>query len=112
MVLAMAEIFALLLGEIDLSIGSVSLLGGVIAFKLVQAHPIGPDFPWWLAIIGALLCCAVIGALQGTLVARLKMPSFVVTLAGFLLFSGILVLVLGGRRRRVSLSARPIPTRA
>ena len=39
MVLAMAEIFALLLGEIDLSIGSVSLLGGVIAYKLVQPHP-------------------------------------------------------------------------
>jgi len=82
--------------EIDLSIGSVSLLGGVIAFKLVQHSPNGPNLPWWLAIIGALLCCAVIGAIQGTLVARLKMPSFIVTLAGFLLFSGILVLVLGG----------------
>jgi D-xylose transport system permease protein len=104
MVLAMAEIFALLLGEIDLSIGSVSLLGGVIAFKLVQTHP-GPGLPWWLAIIGALLCCAAIGALQGTLVARLKMPSFIVTLGGFLLFSGILVLVLGGADGSVTVSA-------
>jgi len=69
MVLAMAEIFALLLGEIDLSIGSVSLLGGVIAY------------------------------------ARLKMPSFVVTLAGFLLFSGILVLVLGGADGGVAVSS-------
>jgi D-xylose transport system permease protein len=104
MVLAMAEIFALLLGEIDLSIGSVSLLGGVIAFKLVQTHP-GPGLPWWLAIIGALLCCAAIGAMQGTLVARLKMPSFIVTLGGFLLFSGILVLVLGGADGSVTVSA-------
>jgi D-xylose transport system permease protein len=105
MVLAMAEIFALLLGEIDLSIGSVSLLGGVIAFKLVQPHPAGPGLPWWAAIIGALLCCGVIGAIQGTLVARLKMPSFIVTLGGFLLFSGILVLVLGGADGSVTVSS-------
>jgi D-xylose transport system permease protein len=105
MVLAMAEIFILLLGEIDLSIGSVALLGGVIAYKLVQPRPLGPNFPWWLAVIGALLCCGVIGAIQGTLVARLRMPSFIVTLAGFLLFSGILVLVLGGADGSVSVSA-------
>jgi len=103
MVLAMAEIVVLLIGEIDLSIGSVSLLGGVIAFKLVQAP--GPNWPWWGAIIGALLVCAAIGALQGSLVARLKIPSFVVTLGGFLLFSGILVLVLGGADGSVSVSA-------
>jgi D-xylose transport system permease protein len=104
MVLAMAEIFALLLGEIDLSIGSVSLLGGVIAFKLVQPPPAGANLPWWLAIGAALLCCAVIGALQGTLVARLRMPSFIVTLGGFLLLFGILVLVLGGADGSVSVS--------
>jgi D-xylose transport system permease protein len=103
MVLAMAEIVILLVGEIDLSIGSVSLLGGVIAFKLVQAP--GPGLPWWGAIIAALLICAAIGALQGSLVARLKIPSFVVTLAGFLLFSGILVLVLGGADGSVSVSS-------
>jgi D-xylose transport system permease protein len=102
-VLAMAEIGVLLLGEIDLSIGSVCLLGGVIAFKLVQAP--GPDWPWWAAIIAALLICGAIGALQGSLVARLKMPSFIVTLAGFLLFSGILVVVLGGADGNVSVSS-------
>jgi D-xylose transport system permease protein len=103
MVLAMAEIVVLLLGEIDLSIGSVSLLGGVIAFKLVQAP--GPNWPWWGAILGALLVCAGIGALQGSLVARLRIPSFIVTLGGFLLFSGILVLVLGGADGSVSVSS-------
>jgi D-xylose transport system permease protein len=94
MVLAMAETVVLLLGEIDLSIGAVALIGGVIAFKLVQQP--GPDWPWWAAILAALACCGVIGALQGTLVARLRIPSFIVTLGGFLLFSGILVVVLGG----------------
>jgi D-xylose transport system permease protein len=105
MVLAMAEIFILLLGEIDLSIGSVALLGGVIAYKLVQPSPGGLNLPWWLAIFGALLCCGVIGALQGTLVARLKMPSFIVTLGGFLLFSGILILVLGGADGSLAVSS-------
>jgi D-xylose transport system permease protein len=94
MVLAMAETMVLLLGEIDLSVGAVALIGGVIAFKLVQQP--GQDWPWWAATLAALACCGAIGALQGTLVARLKIPSFIVTLGGFLLFSGILVVVLGG----------------
>src|SRR6185437_8168910 len=95
MVLAIAETVVLLLGEIDLSVGAVALIGGVIAFKLVVRQP-GPGWPWWAAILAALVSCGLIVALQGTLTARLKIPSFVVTLAGFLLFSGILVVVLGG----------------
>ncbi len=95
MVLATAEIAVLLLGEIDLSIGSVALLGGTIAFKLVQQDP-GPKWPWWAAILMALGCCALIGAIQGTLAARLRIPSFVVTLAGYLLFQGIIIIILGG----------------
>jgi D-xylose transport system permease protein len=103
MVLAMAETVVLLLGEIDLSVGAVALLGGVIAFKLVQ-HP-GPGWPWWAAILVALACCGLIGALQGTLTARLKIPSFIVSLGGFLLFSGILVVILGGADGNVSVSS-------
>jgi D-xylose transport system permease protein len=103
MVLAMAETVVLLLGEIDLSVGAVALMGGVIAFKLVQQP--GPDWPWWAAMLAALACCAVIGALQGTLIARLRIPSFIVTLGGFLLFSGILVVVLGGADGTVSVNS-------
>jgi len=103
MVLAMAETLVLLLGEIDLSVGAVAMMGGVIAFKLVQQP--GPDWPWWAAVLAALVGCGIIGALQGTLTARLKIPSFVVTLGGFLLFSGILVVVLGGADGNVDLSS-------
>ncbi len=103
MMLAMAETVVLLLGEIDLSVGAVALIGGVIAFKLVQQS--GPGWPWWAATLAALACCGLIGALQGTLTARLKIPSFVVTLAGFLLFSGILVVVLGGANGFLTVSA-------
>ena len=94
MVLAMAEIFALLLGEIDLSVGLVMMLGAVVVVELVQ--PNGVNWPWWAAIIVALLACAAVGAIQGTLVARLKMPSFIVTLGGLLILEGLGIIVLGG----------------
>jgi Branched-chain amino acid transport system / permease component len=94
MVLAMAEIFALLLGEIDLSVGLVMGLGSVVVAELVQ--PTGANFPWWLAIIVELLACSAFGAIQGWLVARLKMPSFIVTLGGLLILEGVAIIVLGG----------------
>jgi D-xylose transport system permease protein len=103
MVLAMAETVVLLLGEIDLSVGAVALFGGVIAFKLVQQPGLG--WPWWAALPAALAGCGLIGAFTGTLTARLKIPSFVVSLAMFLLFSGILVVVLGGANGTVSVSS-------
>jgi D-xylose transport system permease protein len=94
MVLAMAEIFALLLGEIDLSVGLVMALGSVVVAELVQ--PSGPSWPWWAAVLVALLSCSAVGAIQGTLVARLKMPSFIVTLGGLLILEGVAILVLRG----------------
>jgi D-xylose transport system permease protein len=92
MVLAMAEIFALLLGDIDLSIGYVGAVGAVIAVQLVQ--PSTTNWPWWAAIVVALLACGVIGALQGSLITRLRLPSFIVTLAGLLIFNGVLLIIL------------------
>jgi len=94
MLLAMAEIFALLLGEIDLSVGLVMGLGSVVVAQLVQ--PTGLNWPWWVAIIVTLLACAAWGAFQGTLVARLRMPSFIVTLGGLLILEGVAIIVLNG----------------
>lgn len=93
MVLAMAEIFVLLLGEIDLSIGYLGPVGAVIAVQLVQ--PSTTNWPWVPAVIVALLACALIGGIQGTLVARFRLPSFIVTLGGLLVFNGVLLIVLG-----------------
>ena len=92
MLLAMAEVYALLLGEIDLSIGFVSGIGGIVTAELVKQST---GWPWWAAILLALLVCAVIGAVQGTIITRLGLPSFVVTLAGFLGFQGVMLLILG-----------------
>jgi D-xylose transport system permease protein len=92
MLLAMGEVYALLLGEIDLSIGFVSGIGGTVTAELVKQST---GWPWWAAILVALLVCAAIGAAQGTIITRIGLPSFVVTLAGLLGFQGVLLLILG-----------------
>ncbi len=92
MLLAMGEVFPLLLGEIDLSIGFVSGIGGIITAELVKQST---GWPWWSAIAVALLACAAIGALQGTIITRVGLPSFVVTLAGLLGWQGVMLLILG-----------------
>jgi D-xylose transport system permease protein len=92
MVLAMSEGFVLLLGDIDLSVGYVAAIGGIIAANIVQPKPY---LPWWLAIIVALAACAGIGLIQGLVITRLRLPSFVVTLAGYLIGFGIMIVLLG-----------------
>ena len=92
MLLGMGEVFPLLLGEIDLSIGFVSGIGGVVTAELV-VEPRG--WPWWAAILVALAATFVIGAVHGTLITRLHLPSFVVTLAGLLGWQGVMLLMLG-----------------
>lgn len=91
-VLGIAEGFVLLLGEIDLSIGYVGAIGGIATGVLVQ-----PDFgwPWWAAIIAGIALCALIGAIQGAIITGLRMPAFVVTLAGYLIWFGVMILMLG-----------------
>jgi D-xylose transport system permease protein len=92
MLLAMGQVFVLLLGEIDLSIGYVGGVGGVIMAELVQEST---GWPWWAAIAVALVTCAGIGALQGTIITRLGLPSFVVTLGGQLGWLGVMLMILG-----------------
>src|SRR5438270_2851293 len=92
MLLAMAEVWVLLLGEIDLSAGYVAGLGGVVMAELIKQ---GTDWPWPAAIAVALLATAGIGALHGTLITRIGLPSFVVTLAGLLGWQGVMLLILG-----------------
>jgi D-xylose transport system permease protein len=91
-VLAMGEVYALLLGEIDLSIGFVSGLAGVVMAELVKPSL---GWPWWAAVAAALLVCAAIGALQGSIITRVGLPSFVVTLAGLLFWQGVMLKILG-----------------
>ena len=88
--LGMAELYALLLSEIDLSVGFVGAVGAAIAMALMGSPQ---NWPWWAALIVGMAACAVIGALQGTIITRLRIPSFVVTLAGLLGWQGVLIYV-------------------
>jgi D-xylose transport system permease protein len=94
--LAYGVVFVLLIGEIDLSIGFVSGVAGMIAALLQQPTPIGPGLPGWLCILIALACTTVIGAFQGGIIALILVPSFVVTLAGLLIWQGVIQLELPG----------------
>jgi len=83
-----AEMFALLLSEIDLSIGFGAGVGAFVIAELI-ASPV--NFPWWLGIIGGLVAMGAFGFLQGTLITRLSLPSFVVTLGGSLFLVGAML---------------------
>jgi D-xylose transport system permease protein len=91
-VLAMAEMFALLLGEIDLSLGFLGPLGGAIAIQLVE--PGNAGLPWWAGIVVGLAAASLIGLIQGLFITVLRIPSFIVTLAFQLISFGILLRVL------------------
>jgi D-xylose transport system permease protein len=87
-VLGMAEVWVLLLGEIDLSIGFGAVMGAVIAAWMVSPSE---NLPWWLAVLAALAVPAAFSGLQGVIFTWLRAPSFVVTLAGQLLGGGLLL---------------------
>ena len=83
--------FVLLLGEIDLSVGSVAGASAAVLGVLV----VDQDWPWWAGVATMLIFGTVIGAFQGAWFALLRVPSFVVTLAGLLMWLGVQLHVLG-----------------
>ena len=89
--IAMGVVFVLLIAEIDLSVGFVSGVGAVIMTLLLR--PEETSWPWWAAISVALLAGATIGLLHGLIITKASVPSFVVTLAGLLAWSGVVLLL-------------------
>ena len=88
--LAYGVVFVLLLGEIDLSIGYLAGIGALIVAELQL-----PGSSWQvnglIAMLIAVVAVAAIGAVQGSIVAFVGVPSFVVTLAGFLIWQGVIL---------------------
>src|SRR5260370_15160448 len=98
-IMALGMLLVIVTGHIDLSVGSVAgFVGAVAAVLMVRYHI---DYP--IAFIACLLVGAALGAAQGYWVAYFKIPSFIVTLAGMLVFKGLALAVLPGR------SGRPFP---
>jgi D-xylose transport system permease protein len=92
--IAMGLVFMLLLGEIDLSAGYASGVCGAVMAILLTEHHMG----WYIAVPAAVLTGVIIGVVLGFLVAKVGIPSFVVTLAAFLAFQGVaLILLTGGK---------------
>jgi D-xylose transport system permease protein len=94
-ILAMGVVWVLLLGEIDLSIGYVSGVAGVITAVLL--NPDGNQISTPVTILLALLSGLAIGTLHGVLFAKIGIPSFVVTLAGLLAWNGVVLLIIGDK---------------
>ena len=86
-ILGMAEVWVLLLGEIDLAAGYTGAVCAVITAWTVFS------VPWWLAILFGLATGAFLGLFFGTLITRLRIPSFVVTLAGLLGLQGVMIVL-------------------
>ena len=93
-VIGVGVVFVLLIGEIDLSIGYVSGIAGVVVAE-TQLPGSGHQWPGLVAIGAAIAAGAAIGALQGSIVAIVGVPSFVVTLAGLLTWQGVILQDLG-----------------
>jgi D-xylose transport system permease protein len=92
-VMAMGLVFVLLLGEIDLSAGTTGGLCSAITAVLLLRH----GTSWWLALIVGVVAGLAIGFGMGWLRARFGIPSFVITLATFLAFQGVTLILIGGQ---------------
>jgi putative multiple sugar transport system permease protein len=90
--MALGMLLIIVAGWIDLSVGSVVAVIGALAGVLMVRY----DFNWILVVGISLLVGALIGAFQGYWVAYLKIPSFIVTLAGYLMFRGLTIALLQG----------------
>ncbi|MGE3876245.1 MAG: multiple monosaccharide ABC transporter permease, partial [Parvibaculaceae bacterium] len=91
-IMALGMLLIIVAGHIDLSVGSVSGFIGAVAAVMMVSWKIDP----FLSVLACLLLGAAIGALQGFFVAYHKIPAFIVTLAGMLVFKGLALTVLGG----------------
>ena len=92
-VMALGMLLVIVTGHIDLSVGSVSGFVGAVAAVLIVQWGV----PWPVAVMLCLVLGGAVGAAQGWFVAKLRIPSFIVTLAGMLVFKGLALAVLQGR---------------
>jgi putative multiple sugar transport system permease protein len=92
-ILALGMLLVIVAGHIDLSVGSVAAFTGAVSAYLI----VSLQLPVWLAIPATILVGAAIGAAQGYWIAYWRIPSFIVTLAGMMVFRGATMWILGGQ---------------
>ncbi len=94
--LAIGVVFVLLIADgevvsIDLSVAYVAAVGGTVLVLLQR--PNDPGWPWWACILGAVVVTTAIGLLHSLIITKLGIPSFITTLAGFLVWSGVVLIL-------------------
>lgn len=93
LILAIGMLLVIVTGNIDLSVGSVAaFIGAITGYMIITLN-----MNYILAIIISLILGGIIGALQGGIIAYMKVPAFIVTLGGMLLFRGLTMVTLQGR---------------
>lgn len=89
--LAIGMVMVLILGEIDLSVGAIAGVSAALLALLITDH----GWPAWAAIVIALLLGAAIGLVHGTIIVAAGIPSFIITLAGLLVWQGVQLWLVG-----------------
>lgn len=93
LILAVGMLIVILTGNVDLSVGSVAaFIGAISAIFMVRMN-----MPVALAVILCLIIGALVGAWQGFWIAYVRIPAFIVTLAGMLIFRGLTMVILKGQ---------------
>ncbi|WP_372525213.1 sugar ABC transporter permease [Piscinibacter sp.] len=97
-VMACGMVYVIVARQIDLSVGSLLAFSGMAAaWTQTRAFPPDSTAGWVTSIVVALILGAAVGAIQGALVAKMRIPAFIVTLAGYLMFRGAAFLVSDGQ---------------
>lgn len=91
LILAIGMVMVIVIGQIDLSVGSVAGLVGMVVAISIRDFGI----PWWVGLIVGLLVGILIGAWQGFWLAQMGIPGFITTLAGLLMFRGVVIWISG-----------------
>ena len=92
--LGMAEIWLLLMGDIDLSVGYSAGIGGAVGVIMTNTVH---HWPWWIALILAVAVCTLVSGMWGVFCVYLRLPSFIVTLAGQIMLAGVLLFLINSQ---------------
>jgi ribose/xylose/arabinose/galactoside ABC-type transport system permease subunit len=109
-ILGIGVTFLLITGNFDMSVGGIIAMTGVLSVYFVQSRNVsenvlanGLGLPYGVAIVLALLCAAMVGAVNAFFIAKLKVPSIIITLGTMILTRGIAQIVTQGAQRNTSL---------
>ncbi|MBP9996187.1 MAG: sugar ABC transporter permease [Lachnospiraceae bacterium] len=91
LILALGMLMVIVIGQIDLSVGSVAGFSGMVMAIVARDF----NLPWWLAVLIAIAIGLLVGAWQGFFLSKLNIPGFITTLGGMMIFRGAVIWISG-----------------